>query len=56
MEIMEDVWLFTADDVRSEANRVWARGGEGLMLKDPSAPYVRGRSDSWLKVKKDGVA
>lgn len=56
VEIMDDVWLFTADDVRDEANRVWARGGEGLMLKDPAAPYVRARSDAWLKVKKDGAA
>ncbi|MGN6290372.1 MAG: ATP-dependent DNA ligase [Sphingopyxis terrae] len=56
VEILDDVWLFTADDVRDEANRIWARGGEGLMLKDPEAPYVRARSDSWLKVKKDGAA
>lgn len=56
VEILDDVWLFTADDVRDEANRVWARGGEGLMLKDPAAPYVRARSDSWLKVKRDGAA
>lgn len=56
VEILDDVWLFTADDVRDEANRIWARGGEGLMLKDPEAPYTRARSDSWLKVKKDGAA
>lgn len=56
VEILADTWLFTADDVRDEANRVWALDGEGLMLKDPAAPYVRGRSDSWRKVKKDGVA
>lgn len=56
VEILDDVWLETVDDVRDEANRVWARGLEGLMLKDPEAPYVRGRSDAWLKVKKAGVA
>lgn len=56
VEILDDVWLSSADDVRDEANRVWARGGEGLMLKDPAAPYVRARSDSWLKVKRDGAA
>jgi ATP-dependent DNA ligase len=52
---LEDVWLFDDADVRVEAERVWAANGEGLMLKDPSAPYVRARSDSWLKVKRPGV-
>lgn len=56
VEILDDLWLFTADDVREEASRVWARGGEGLMLKDPEAPYGRARSSAWLKVKKGGVA
>lgn len=53
---LEDVWLFDDADVRVEAERVWAANGEGLMLKDPSAPYVRARSDSWLKVKRPGIA
>lgn len=56
VEILPDTWLFTADDVRDEARRVWASGGEGLMLKDPEAPYTRSRSDAWLKVKQDGAA
>ena len=51
-----DAWLFDAADVHAEAQRVWGTGGEGLMLKDPMAPYVRARSDSWLKVKRAGVA
>lgn len=53
---LEDAWLFDDADVRVEAERVWAAGGEGLMLKDASAPYVRARSYSWLKVKRPGVA
>lgn len=56
VEILDDLWLETADDVRDEANRVWARGGEGIVLKDPEAPYVRARSDAWQKVKRPGVA
>lgn len=53
---LDDEWMFDADDVHAAAQRVWAAGGEGLMLKDPMAPYVRARSDSWLKVKKAGVS
>jgi hypothetical protein len=34
------------------ARLVWERDGEGLMLKDTRAPYVRGRTASWLKVKR----
>jgi ATP-dependent DNA ligase len=56
VEILDDIWLETADDVRDEANRVWAQGLEGLMLKDPEAPYVRARSDAWQKVKRPGAA
>lgn len=38
--------------IRALAEDVWAWGGEGLMLKDTREPYVRGRSSSWLKVKR----
>lgn len=54
VNIVPDIWLADATEVRAEAARVWARGGEGLMLKDPEAPYVRGRNDNWLKVKRAG--
>ena len=35
-----------------EMEKVLAKGGEGLMLKDPSSFYEQRRSDSLLKVKK----
>lgn len=54
VNIVPDIWLADADDVWAEAQRVWARGGEGLMLKDAEAPYIRGRNDYWLKVKRAG--
>jgi ATP dependent DNA ligase domain len=44
-----------ARGVRMLAEEVWARGGEGLMVKDPTAAYTRGRSNAWLKVKRNGV-
>lgn len=53
---LTDQWLFTADDIRAEASRVWAAGGEGLMIKDAQAPYIRARSDAWQKLKRAGVA
>lgn len=53
---LEDAWMFDDADVRVEAERVWAAGGEGLMLKQADAPYIRARSDAWLKVKRLGVA
>lgn len=52
VEIMGDTWCFDAGDVRSEAQRVWSAGGEGLMLKDAESVYRRQRSSAWLKVKK----
>jgi ATP-dependent DNA ligase len=55
VRLVEDVWLFDEADVHVEAERIWAAGGEGIMLKDAAAPYVRSRSDSWLKVKRPGI-
>ncbi len=49
-----DEWVLDVDHLRSEAERVWISGGEGLMLKDPCAPYVRKRVKAWLKVKHRG--
>lgn len=46
-----DFWLFDAQDVLTMASRVWAGGGEGLVLKDPESPYQRNRNAAWLKVK-----
>lgn len=53
VRLVPDEWVNDADDVRDAANRVWAAGGEGLMLKDPMAPYRRKRSDAWQKVKRE---
>lgn len=49
--ILPDNWLSDAGEVLSEARRVWATGGEGLMLKDAEAPYRRNRNAAWQKVK-----
>jgi ATP-dependent DNA ligase len=54
VEIIDDAWCFDARDVRNEANRVWARGGEGLILKQADAPYRRNKSSDWQKVKHPG--
>jgi DNA ligase-1 len=40
-----------ADHLRRELTRVEAQGGEGLMLRQASSPYVAGRSPTLLKVK-----
>lgn len=39
-------------NVEALAATVWARGGEGLMLKDRRSLYRRHRSAAWLKVKR----
>jgi bifunctional non-homologous end joining protein LigD len=40
-----------ADDGRKAWQEVLERGYEGLVAKDPTAPYVGGRTLRWLKVK-----
>ena len=54
VELAGDVWAFDAADVLGEAQAVWAAGGEGVVVKDPSAPYIRARSDAWMKLKRAG--
>ncbi|QZP06772.1 hypothetical protein [Caenibius sp. WL] len=49
--IMPDSWAFDAGDVLDAANRIWAAGGEGCMIKDADSPYQRNRCGSWRKVK-----
>lgn len=49
--LIEDGWAATAADAIDAANRIWVRRGEGVMLKDPMAPYQRKRTSAWLKVK-----
>jgi ATP-dependent DNA ligase len=40
-----------ADDGLAAWAEVLARGFEGLVAKDPAAPYTAGRTLAWLKVK-----
>lgn len=51
--VLPDFWAADAADVIDEARRVWADHGEGVVVKDPMAPYRRLRSDAWQKVKRD---
>lgn len=34
------------------ARGIWEQGGEGVVIKDPAAPYRRQRTSAWLKHKK----
>lgn len=51
--LLEDEWCASPREVMDLARRVWAEGGEGLVLKDAMAPYRRNRNDAWMKVKAD---
>ncbi|WP_171005332.1 hypothetical protein [Sphingopyxis sp. 2PD] len=55
IELVADTWAFGAADVEGEAQRGWAAGHEGVMVKRADAPYIRGRSDAWLKLKRPGI-
>lgn len=55
VEFVTDAWLFDAADVDAEARRVWALGHEGIMVKQADAPYIRARSDAWMKVKRPHI-
>ena len=54
IDVVPDTWCASQADVERLANEIWARGGEGLILKDAEAGYQRKRSDAWRKYKKAG--
>lgn len=49
--VLPDIWLIDGDAVWDEARRVWARNGEGLVLKTWDSLYRRRRTRVWQKVK-----
>lgn len=55
VSVLPDTWVFNAQGATEEARRIWAEGGEGVMLKDPEAPYLRGRNGHFLKIKRENV-
>ncbi|PZU59850.1 MAG: hypothetical protein DI547_05070 [Sphingobium sp.] len=56
LSLVPDIWCATQADVEAEAARIWARGGEGVMVKDAEAPYRRLRTNAWMKYKRNGWA
>jgi ATP-dependent DNA ligase len=48
--------IFPARRLSNDGFMAWeeavSRGYEGIVAKDPEAPYVAGRTLKWLKVKK----
>lgn len=53
-QVLAPVWTATsADDLDALFQAAQARGNEGLMVKQPDAPYASGRRGAqWLKVKR----
>lgn len=39
------------DHLEEELGKVLAKGGEGVMIREPTSMYERSRSDTLLKVK-----
>lgn len=55
VSILPDQWVFTAQDALRATQDVWATDGEGTVLKDPEAPYQRGRNSHYLKIKRENA-
>ena len=52
IEIIEQIPINSHKEVNEFLNSVLAKGGEGAVVRDPNSPYINGRSDKILKVKK----
>lgn len=53
--VVPDVWAEDAGDALRIAGEIWARNGEGAVLKCPESPYQRKRSPDWMKVKQENA-
>jgi bifunctional non-homologous end joining protein LigD len=52
VHLADSFYVGSWDDIISHRDAVWARGGEGLILKRITAPYLIGkRSKDWMKIK-----
>lgn len=45
-------WMMDGLETQAKAAELWATGYEGLVSKEPGSPYVRDRSDMWLRIKR----
>lgn len=54
ISVVPDTWAATQDDVERLANEIWAKDGEGVMIKDAESGYCRERSNAWRKYKRSG--
>jgi ATP-dependent DNA ligase len=48
---MLDWWMMTPHQTAAKAREIWAAGGEGVVSKQPGSPYLRQRSDFWVRFK-----
>lgn len=48
---MLDYWIMNRDGMIAKAREIWAAGGEGIVAKRIGSPYVRDRSDDWVRIK-----
>lgn len=59
VQALPPIPLADAADAERKAAEIWARGGEGLVVKRNASIYERGRTHDWLKLKRvwtlDGV-
>jgi ATP-dependent DNA ligase len=53
VKFVDHQFAHDAYDVESMAREVWARQGEGVVIKDPYSPYRRNRNTDWQKHRRD---
>lgn len=56
VDIIHSRLLKNMEEVYSTADFVWSKGGEGLVLRDPSAPYSPGKRIATMIKVKQGVS
>lgn len=52
IKIIEQIKIKNTKEAFEYLDKITAKGGEGVVVRDPSAPYKNGRQDSIMKLKK----
>ena len=51
LSFVPDTWAASEADVQRLADEIWARDGEGVVIKDAESVYCRARTNAWRKLK-----
>jgi len=51
LRLLQSYNVHSHEEIMQICQSIWDKGGEGVIVKDPSKPYVCKRNHAWMKIK-----